>query len=125
MGSVTDWADMAKGPDQQWGNVTCGCHPNCGIGMAVMIDKETKEAVPVTAFLNAERLAKDVAQVTDAARGNFLTVTGMALALARNYDSFKAPTNFKLSDLLKKFGKTFGDTKSERQDKYDEGDGTR
>ncbi len=60
MGTFTDWADMAKGPDQQWGNVTCGCHPNCGIGMAVMIDKETKEAVPVTAFLNAERLAKDV-----------------------------------------------------------------
>ena len=26
-----------------------------------MIDKETKEAVPVTAFLNAEQLAKDVA----------------------------------------------------------------
>jgi uncharacterized protein (DUF849 family) len=34
--------------------------------MAVMIDKETKEAVPVTAFLNAEQLAKDVAQVNDA-----------------------------------------------------------
>ena len=26
-----------------------------------MIDKETKEAVPVTAFLKAEQLAKDVA----------------------------------------------------------------
>ena len=34
-----------------------------------MIDKETKEAVPVTAFLNAEQLAKDLAQVNDAARG--------------------------------------------------------
>src|SRR5512145_174538 len=83
MGTFTDWADMAKGPEQEFGNVTCGCHPNCGIGMAVMIDKETKEAVPVTAFRNAERLAKDVAQVNDAARGRFLTVAGMALALAR------------------------------------------
>jgi hypothetical protein len=44
--------------------------------MAVMIDKETKEAVPFTAFVNAERLAKDVAAVTDAARGKWLTVTG-------------------------------------------------
>ena len=43
-----------------------------------MIDKETKEAVPVTAFLNAEQLAKDVAQVADAGRGRFLSVTGMA-----------------------------------------------
>ena len=51
--------------------------------MAVMIDKETKEAVPVTAFLKADQLAKDVAQVNDAARGTFLSVLGMALALVR------------------------------------------
>ena len=40
--------------------------------MAVMVDKETKEAVPVTAFLNGEQLAKDVAAVTDAGRGRWL-----------------------------------------------------
>ena len=61
------WAPSPTGPtsstapDAQWGQLTCGCHPNCGVGMAVMIDKETKEAVPVTAFLKAEQLAKDVA----------------------------------------------------------------
>ncbi len=69
MGTFTDWADTVHGPDTQWGNLTCGCHPNCGVGMAVMIDKQTKEAVPVTAFLNAEQLAKDVAAVNDAGRG--------------------------------------------------------
>ena len=111
MGTFTDWADVVKGPDSDWGNLACGCHPNCGIGMALMIDKETKEAVPVTAFLRAEQLAADVAAVNDAARGKFLTIAGMALALARNYDPFKAPTHFKLSDLLKKFDKTFGATK--------------
>ena len=78
--------------------------------MAVMIDKETKEAVPVTAFLNGRSLAKDIAQVNDAARGRFLSVVGMALALMRNYDPFKAPTHFKLVDLMKKFDKTFGAT---------------
>ena len=75
-----------------------------------MIDKETKEAVPVTAFLKADQLAKDVAQVNDAARGKFLSVAGMALALMRNYDSFKAPTHFRIADLMKKFDKTFGAT---------------
>ena len=78
--------------------------------MAVMIDKETKEAVPVTAFLKAEQLAKDVAQVNDAARGKFLSMAGMALALMRNYDPFKAPTHFRIADLMKKFDKTFGAT---------------
>src|SRR6266850_2353600 len=99
MSTFSDWADTVHGPDAQWGNLTCGCHPNCGVGMALMIDKETKEAVPVTAFLNAEQLAKDVAQVNDAGRGKRLSVLGMTLAVMRNYDPFKAPTHFKLIDL--------------------------
>src|ERR1700690_434448 len=65
MSTFSDWADLVHGPDRDWGQLSCGCHPNCGIGMAVMIDKETKEAVPVTAFLKAEQLAKDVAAVSD------------------------------------------------------------
>ncbi len=110
MSTFSDWADLIHGPAAEWGQLSCGCHPNCGIGMAVMIDKETKEAVPVTAFLNGDRLAKDVAKVNDAARGRFLSVVGMALALMRNYDPFHAPTHFKISDLLKKFDKAFGAT---------------
>ena len=69
MSTFSDWADLIHGPTADWGQLSCGCHPNCGIGMAVMIDKETKEFRPVTAFLNAEQLAKDVASVNDAARG--------------------------------------------------------
>ena len=110
MSTFTDWADLVHGPQNDWGQLTCGCHPNCGIGMAVMIDKETKESAPVTAFLNAESLAKDIMKVNDAARGKFLSVMGMALALMKNYDPFQAPTHFKLIDLLKKFDKTFGAT---------------
>ena len=34
----------------------------------------------------------------------------MALAPLRNYDPFQAPTHFKMSDLLKKFDKSFGAT---------------
>src|SRR6202522_2448797 len=69
MSTFSDWADLVHGPDRDWGQLSCGCHPNCGISMALMIDKETKEAVPVTAFLNADRLAKDIARVNDSARG--------------------------------------------------------
>src|SRR5438876_10769613 len=125
MQTFTDWADVVHGPDAQWGQLTCGCHPNCGVGMAVMIDKDTKEAVPVTAFLKAEQLAKDVAQVTDAGRGRFLSVVGMALALMRNYDPFNSPTHFKLVDLLNKFDKTFGATKGAQEGKYGRVEGDR
>jgi len=110
MGTFSDWGDLVKGPQQDWGQLSCGCHPNCGVGFAVMIDKDTKEAVPVTQFLNGDQFADDVKKVNDAARGKFLSVVGMTLAAARNYDPFQAPTHFKLSDLLKKFDKTFGAT---------------
>jgi uncharacterized radical SAM superfamily Fe-S cluster-containing enzyme len=126
MGAFTDWADVTHGAEKEFGQLTCGCHPNCGVGMAVMIDKETKEAVPVTAFLKAEQLAKDVQQVSDAARGRTLSIIGMALALMRNYDPFKAPSEFKLVDLLRKFDKTFGATKkAESGTKYGKVEGTR
>jgi len=108
--TFSDWSDLVHGPNADWGQLSCGCHPNCGTGMAVMIDKETKEFRPVTQFLNAEQMAKDVATINDAARGKFLTVVGGALALLRNYDPFQAPTNFRLMDLLKKFDKGLGAT---------------
>ena len=110
MSTFSDWADLVHGPEASWGSLSCGCHPNCGIGMAVMVDKETKESVPVTRFLNGDRLATDIQRVNDAARGRKLSVLGMALALMRNYDPFQSPTHFKLADLLKKFDKTFGAT---------------
>jgi uncharacterized radical SAM superfamily Fe-S cluster-containing enzyme len=112
MSTFSDWADLMHVNDlkNDWGQLSCGCHPNCGTGMAVMIDKETKEAVPVTAFLHGDQLAKDIAKVNDASRGKFLTVFGMALCLMKNYDPFKSPTHFKMTDLLKKFDKNFNAT---------------
>jgi uncharacterized radical SAM superfamily Fe-S cluster-containing enzyme len=109
--TFSDFADLVHGPDRDWGQISCGCHPNCGIGTAIMIDKETKEAVPVTAFLDAVQLAKDVAKVNDAARGKTLSLIGMTLALLKNYDPSKAPTHMKMADLLMKFDKFSGATK--------------
>src|ERR1700733_1964375 len=110
MSTFSDWADLVHGPDKDWGSLSCGCHPNCGVGMAVMIDKETKEYRPVTAFLNADRLARDVAAINDAARGKRMSVIGVSLALLRNYNPYEAPTHFRLSDLIAKFDKCFGMT---------------
>lgn len=108
MGTFSDWADLVHGPDYDWGQLSCGCHPNCGVGMAIMVDKHTKEAAPLTAFLNVDKLAKDVAKVNDAGRGKFLSVLGMALAIAKNYNPFQATTHFHIWSLLLKFDKGFG-----------------
>ncbi|HEV2020927.1 MAG TPA: radical SAM protein [Terriglobales bacterium] len=118
MTTFSDWADLVHGPEASWGQMSCGCHPNCGVGMGIMVDKETKEAAPITAFLNADQLAKDVAKVTDAGRGKFLSVLGMALAVARNYDPFQTTTHFTIFSLLKKLDKGFGVSKKAQTGGY-------
>jgi len=110
LSTFSDWADLVHGPEAAWGQVACGCHPNCGIGMALMVDKHTREAVPVTAFLDAGRFAKDVARINDWARGKWMSVAGMTLALMRNYDGFRTPTHFRFVDLLRKLDKGLGAT---------------
>jgi uncharacterized radical SAM superfamily Fe-S cluster-containing enzyme len=108
--TFSDWSDLVHGPSADWGQVSCGCHPNCGVGMAIMVDKETKESVPVTAFLNGDRLARDVAKINDWGRSKWWSIAGMALAVMRNYNALNAPTHFRFKDLLAKFDKTFGAT---------------
>jgi uncharacterized radical SAM superfamily Fe-S cluster-containing enzyme len=103
-----DFADLMHGPEAQWGQMSCGCHPNCGVGTAVMMHKETKEWAPVPRFLNIPSLVKDMQAITDAARGKSFSGFMMALALLRNYHPFEAPPSLRLVDILKKFDKTFG-----------------
>jgi 7,8-dihydro-6-hydroxymethylpterin dimethyltransferase len=108
MGAFADFADLAHGPDAEWGQVSCGCHPNCGVGTAVMIDKETKEMSPVPEFLNIPGLVRDMQKITDAARGKWFSNLMMGLTLLKHYNSYKAPTHFSLYELFKKFDKSFG-----------------
>src|SRR6185503_7527053 len=87
MSTVSDFADLIHGPNADWGQLSCGCHPNCGIGMAVMI----------------EQLSKDIAHVNDAARGMTMSVIGVPLALLRNYSSITAASAFKRTGWRKEF----------------------
>ena len=108
MGSFADFADMVHGPNAEWGQVSCGCHPNCGVGTAMMIHKETKDSAPVPQFLNIPGLVRDMQKLTDAGRGKRMSNLMMGLALLKNYQPFQAPKSLRLIDLLKKFDKSFG-----------------
>ncbi|MCX6551120.1 MAG: radical SAM protein [Acidobacteria bacterium] len=110
MTTFGDWADLVHGTSAAWGHLNCGCHPDCGSGMAVMIDKSTKERVAMSAFLDGHNLVKDLAVVNDAARGRFLSALGLGVSLLRNYDPFKSPSRLRIMDLMKKFDKAFGAT---------------
>ena len=108
MGAFADFADLVHGPEAEWGQVSCGCHPNCGVGTAVMIDKENKEMRPVPEFLNIPGLVKDMQKITDAARGKWISNLMMGLTLLKHYNPYKSPSQFTLYELFKKFDKSFG-----------------
>ncbi len=108
MGSFADFADLAHGPGREWGQVSCGCHPNCGVGTALMINKETKEMAPVPQFLNIPGLVSDMQKITDMGRGKWMSNGLMGLALLKHYNPHKAPGGLTLSALFKKFDKSFG-----------------
>src|SRR5579883_3110581 len=118
MSTFSDWSDLAHGPQHDWGQLSCGCHPNCGVGMAVMVDKETKEAAPITQFLDAHQMAKDTAMIVDSGQSPKWSAFGMALAFLRNYDPFKTTTHFTMFDMLKKLDKTFGVTNKAKSGAY-------
>ncbi|HEX8634570.1 MAG TPA: radical SAM protein [Pyrinomonadaceae bacterium] len=108
MGAFADFADLVHGPEAEWGQVSCGCHPNCGVGTAVMINKNTKEMKPVPEFLNIPGLVKDMTGITDSGRGKWFSNIMMGLALLKNYRPYGAPQSLTLMDIFKKFDKSFG-----------------
>jgi 7,8-dihydro-6-hydroxymethylpterin dimethyltransferase len=73
-----------------------------------MIDKETKEMVPVPQFINVPQLLRDMQAVSDAGRGKWFSNFMMGLSLLRNYNSYQSPTHFTLKSLLEKFDKSLG-----------------
>ena len=120
MSVFSDLADLAHGPAAEWGQVSCGCHPDCGVGTAVMIDKETKDFRPIPEFINFPRFIQDVRDITDAGRGQKLTGVMLLLSLLRNYRPFKSPDRLTLGELFKKFDKSFGITGKDYGKNYGE-----
>jgi len=107
-GAFADVTDVIRGPAVEWGTMKCGCHPNCGIGAALMVSKRTKEWAPLTKFLAADRLLQDAKLIVDAGCGPAMTKAMTALSLLRNYKPSQAPKGLTLAALIKKFDKQTG-----------------
>ena len=107
LSAFSDFADHVQGTEAGWGTISCGCHPNCGVGTALMINKQSGEWAAVPQFIDVPQLVKDTQKITDAARGKTFSNFMMGLALLKNYHAFKAPPSLSLFDILKKFDKTY------------------
>ena len=89
--AFTSVMDMLQGADAPWGWSACNCHPNCGIFTLLVVNRRTHELVPLFKFFDYEQFIRDVAVITDTARGKLVTAAQLALAIMRNFKASKAP----------------------------------
>src|SRR6476469_9331039 len=115
--AFTSVMDMLQGADAPWGWSSCNCHPNCGIFTLIVVNKHTNQMRSLFEFFNYEQFMKDVATITDTARGKKLTMAQLAMAIMRNYDAAKAPEGFPISQIVNLFKPSSTTSNSDRNDR--------
>jgi len=115
--AFTSVMDMLQGADAPWGWSSCNCHPNCGIFTLIVVNNKTNEMRSLFEFFNYEQFMKDVATITDTARGKKLTMAQLAMAIMRNYDASRAPEGFPISQIVNLFKPSSTTSNSDRNDR--------
>lgn len=115
--AFTSVMDMLQGADAPWGWSSCNCHPNCGIFTLMVVNKKTNEMKSLFEFFNYEQFMKDVAMITDTARGKKLTMAQLGMAIMRNYEAARAPEGFPISQIINLFKPSSASSNSDRNDR--------
>lgn len=115
--AFTSVMDMLQGADAPWGWSSCNCHPNCGIFTLMVVNRKTGAWRSLFEFFNYEQFMKDVATITDTARGQKLTMAQLAMAIMRNYDASRAPEGFPVSQIVNLFKPSSTNSNSDRNDR--------
>ncbi|MGQ0762959.1 MAG: radical SAM protein [Acidobacteriota bacterium] len=115
--AFTSVMDMLQGADAPWGWSSCNCHPNCGIFTLAVVNKQTGDFRSLFEFFNYEQFMKDVAVITDTARGKKLSYAQLGMAIMRNFDASKAPEGFPISQIINLFKPSSTNSNSDRNDR--------
>lgn len=102
MGPFSDLADLLN-TNPEFGALNCGCHPNCGMGTILFVNKRTKEMAPLSRFLDMDQLLKDIGDITDGNQPRNVLLAQVGLALLKNFKPDAAPAGYTFADLLRQF----------------------
>jgi len=115
--AFTSVMDILQGPEAPWGWSACNCHPDCGVFSLLVVNRRTQEWVPLFRLFDYERFIRDVAVITDTARGKKLIEAQLAMAILRNYRAENAPRGFPISQLISLFRPSSEKADSDRNDR--------
>jgi len=116
LGAFTWLADHLRGPEVSFGGMNCSCHPNCGASLILVVNWQTKEWEPLTAFFDIEQFVQDINVITDTARGVGLSKMQALFAFVRNLDASKMPPGMTVPKFLKLLNRKMGATMSSNAD---------
>jgi uncharacterized radical SAM superfamily Fe-S cluster-containing enzyme len=108
MNPFSDIVDLALGDKAEFGALKCGCHPNCGIGTVLLVNKRTKQMVPLAEILDMEQVLRDLGDIADSGHDKRVTLAALGLALLRNFRADKAPEGFGIGTLLRQVTSQMG-----------------
>jgi uncharacterized radical SAM superfamily Fe-S cluster-containing enzyme len=111
LGASTAFASLAdhlKGPQSDFGQLNCGCHPNCGAATMMVANATTGEWATLMSFFNLDQFFRDLDVVVDSARGKAATVSQIGLSFLRNFDQSKAPKGMSPMTMLELFNGKMG-----------------
>ncbi|MBI2894655.1 MAG: radical SAM protein [Deltaproteobacteria bacterium] len=119
LGPFSDLVDAISHTTSPWGSMKCGCHPNCGVGTILFVNKRTKQVIPLSELLDLDQLLLDLTAIADAGHPRTAMLAQTGVALARSFRPDKAPAGYGLPQLVDQFlsqtgasgiGKTTGDS---------------
>jgi uncharacterized radical SAM superfamily Fe-S cluster-containing enzyme len=115
--AFTGVMDILQGPDAPWGWSACNCHPDCGVFSLLVVNRRTGDWIPLFRLFDYERFIRDVAVITDTARGRRTIEAQLAMAILRNYRAENAPPGFPISQIVRLFRPSSEKADSDRNDR--------
>jgi len=115
--AFTSVMDILQGPEAPWGWSACNCHPDCGVFSLLVVNRRTHEWIPLFKLFDYEQFIRDVAVITDTARGKKLIEAQLAMAILRNYRAKNAPHGFPISQIVNLFRPSSEKADSDRNDR--------
>jgi uncharacterized radical SAM superfamily Fe-S cluster-containing enzyme len=82
-----------------------------------VVNRRTHEWTPLFKFFDYEQFIRDVAVITDTARGRTLTAAQLALAILRNFKPDQAPRGFPIAQIVNLFKPSSERSDSDRNDR--------
>ena len=101
MNPFSDVMDLLQGPEAEIGALKCGCHPNCGIGTVLLVNKETKQMVPLAELIDVDQMLADFQYIADSGLGKKRSLVEMGISVIRNFRPEKAPEGYSLVEFIR------------------------